>query len=73
MALIPDPNPAPQMRTRDEVLDQLRAVRRQYRRGHGPLRRPLQEQHGVLCWVLGATPEESRLGTFLGGILNVDF
>lgn len=73
MALIPESIPFPQMRSRDEVLDQLRAVRLQYRKGYGPLRNPLRTQHEMLCWVLGATVEEMRGGTFLGGILNVDF
>lgn len=73
MELVPDPAPAPQMRTRDEVLDQLRAVRRQYRRGYGPLRQALQAHNNALCWTLGATQQELQAGKFLGGILNVDF
>lgn len=73
MALIPDSESTPTMRTREEVLEQLRAVRLQYRRGFGPMRQALQAHNNALCWVLGATQEELQVGKFLGGILNVDF
>lgn len=73
MALIPDSESTPTMRTREEVLEQLRAVRKQYRRGFGPQRNALRVQNEMLCWVLGASRPERRLDTFLGGILNVDF
>lgn len=73
MALIPDPNPGPEMRTLEEVRSQLRAVRRQYRKGFGPQRDALRAQHDMLCWVLGATREQLLNQKFLGGILNVDF
>ena len=73
MALIPNPSTEPAIRGREEILDQLRAVRRQYRKGYGPLQRALQAHNNALCWVLGATQAELQTGTFLGGILNVDF
>lgn len=73
MALIPDSESTPAMRTREEVLEQLRAVRTQYRKGYGPQRYALQVQHQMLCWVLGATKQEIDTQQFLGGILNVDF
>lgn len=62
-----------QMRSREEILAQLRSVRAQYRRGYGPLRASLLAQDRVLCWMLGATQEELTNQKFLGGILNVDF
>ena len=74
MALIPsEPGHGIEMRGLEEVLDQLRAVRRQYRKGFGPNRDGLRAQDRMLCWVLGATPDELRDQKFLGGILNVDF
>lgn len=73
MALIPETPENPPMRTREEVLEQLRVVRRKYRQGYGPLRSTLQAQNNALCWVLGATRLELQRGDFLGGILNVDF
>lgn len=73
MALNPSQPEEPQLRSREEILDQLRAVRRQLRRGYGPVRTQLLAQEHTLCWILGATQEELVNRKFLGGSLNVDF
>ena len=71
--LYPPAGALPTLRSREEILDQLRAVRRQLRRGYGPVRSQLLAQEHTLCWVLGASQEELTNRKFLGGSLNVEF